>query len=63
MREKKIVARPADGILKEKWPGVNTRCSDIIKLPFEKKMPYTFIYFKAFRIIVAFIVSENYIYP
>ena len=37
MREKKILARPADGILKEKWPVVSTHCSDKIKLQFENK--------------------------
>ena len=30
----KILAWPADGIVKEKWPGVSTYCSDISKLQF-----------------------------
>ena len=45
MREKKIVARPADGILKEKWPGVSTQCTDIIKLQFENKNAIHFYVF------------------
>ena len=32
MREKKILARPPDGIVKEKWLEVSTHCTDIIKL-------------------------------
>jgi len=40
---------------------VNTHFLDIIDLKFEKKMPYIFIYFKAFSSNGCLSVSEKYV--